>query len=363
MKRINISTEEKKTILESHNKLRDFLMGHHFDKNLVSEQAPQNPTGSSLLTSAQQNCGKLKTAKMAKKKNALGQDTDALFIKATADVPNPIRSGDFTVKTGDNVYYFADMTWESYEPNQSGEKLRGSGTWACKALNVEQADIDKRIAALKAKGWKTYDELTDGDKQVIRTNPNLFSKVVIGNKELYLSKSAGTPELGSTQITYLDQYTGGKMGVDYATEKQRSDEPSKYGNWIKVVVPKGNVFAEDVIIYRNPASERVAERIQQRKQQTTTQQITERDCIDFIESWYDDFKKGTSVFEVQSVEKIDVQKCSRYYSMGVYDYNRNTRNILKALGGFPQGPDYPAVPQYGDEAQYRIPFKERTAKS
>jgi hypothetical protein len=50
------------------------------------------------------------------------------------------------------------------------------------------------------------------------------------------------------------------------------------------------------------------------------------------------------------------------YSTGYYNYNRDVRNILMALGGLSQGPEYPAVPQYGDEAMFRIPFKQRASK-
>lgn len=206
MKKIIISENEKLAILESHNKLRDVLMGHLFDKELVSEQAPVNPQGNDILTMAKEQCSKLKGSTLVSKKNALGQPTNALSMRAPADVPNPIRTGEFMVKTGDILFYYPDMTWEAYYTPQGGtETLRSSSVWACKALNVEQADIEKRISALKAKGYKTYDELSDGDKQVLQTTPNLFSKVVVGKKELYFPKTAGTPELGETQIKYLEQ--------------------------------------------------------------------------------------------------------------------------------------------------------------
>ena len=50
MKKFKISEEEKNQILESHNSFRDVLMGHLFDKNLMTEQqaltAPEaNPAG------------------------------------------------------------------------------------------------------------------------------------------------------------------------------------------------------------------------------------------------------------------------------------------------------------------------------
>jgi hypothetical protein len=363
MKKIIISENEKLAILESHNKLRDVLMGHLFDKELVSEQAPVNPQGNDILTMAKEQCSKLKGSTLVSKKNALGQPTNALSMRAPADVPNPIRTGEFMVKTGDILFYYPDMTWEAYYTPQGGtETLRSSSVWACKALNVEQADIEKRISALKAKGYKTYDELSDGDKQVIQTTPNLFSKIVVGKKELYFPKTAGTAELGDTQIKYLEQYTGGKFQQDFITEKQRADAPEKYARWIKLTVPKGNVFAADVILYRNPNNDKVAAIIQQRQGNIQAQKISERDCMDTIKTWYEAWKTGTSISEVEQTEKMDVQKCSRMYSTGYYNYNRDVRNILMALGGLSQGPEYPAVPQYGEEAIFRIPFKQRASK-
>ena len=314
MKKIIISENEKLAILESHNKLRDVLMGHLFDKELVSEQAPVNPQGNDILTTAKEQCSKLKGSTLVSKKNALGQPTNALSMRAPADVPNPIRTGEFMVKTGDILFYYPDMTWEAYYTPQGGtETLRSSSVWACKALNVEQADIEKRISALKAKGYKTYDELSDGDKQVIQTTPNLFSKIVVGKKELYFPKTAGTAELGDTQIKYLEQYTGGKFQQDFITEKQRADAPEQYARWIKLTVPKGNVFAADVILYRNPNSDKVAAIIQQRQGNIQAQKISERDCMDTIKTWYEAWKTGTSISEVEQTEKMDVQKCSRMY--------------------------------------------------
>lgn len=367
MKKIIISENEKLAILESHNKLRDVLMGHLFDKELVSEQAPVNPQGNDILTMAKEKCTKLQGSILVQKKNALGQTNSALSMKAPGDVPNPLRQGEFMVKTGDILFYYPDMTWEVYYTPQGGtETLRSSSVWTCKALNVEQADIEKRIGALKVKGYKTYDELSDSDKQVLQTTPNLFSKVVVGSgrnyKELYFPKSAGTPELGDTQIKYLEQYTGGKFNQDFITEKQKADAPEQYARWIRLIVPKGNVFAADVILYRNPNSDRVAAIIQQRQGTIQAQKISERDCMNTIKTWYEAWRTGTSISEVEQTEKMDVQKCSRMYSLGYYNYNGDVRRILMALGGLSQGPEYPAVPQYGDEAMFRIPFKQRASK-
>jgi len=363
MKKIIISENEKLAILESHNKLRDVLMGHLFDKELVSEQAPVNPQGNEILTSAKEKCTKLQNSILVSKKNALGQTSNALSMRAPGDKEHPNRPGEFMVKTGDILFYYPDMTWEAYyTPEGGSETLRSSSVWACKALNVEQADIEKRIAALKAKGYKTYGELSDGDKQVLLTNPNLFSKIVVGKTELYLTKTAGTPELGDTQIKYLEQYTGGKFVQDFITEKQKADNPEQYANWRKLTVPKGNVFQTDVILYRNPNSDKVTAMIQQRQQNIQAQKISERDCMDTIKTWYEAWRTGTSISEVEQTERMDVQKCSRMYSLGYYNYNRDVRNILMALGGMAQGPEYPAVPQYGDEAMFRIPFKQRAAK-
>jgi hypothetical protein len=65
MKNFKISEEEKNQILESHNSFRNVLMGHLFDKNLMTEQqsltAPEaNPAGYAepmkVLQDAQKKC-------------------------------------------------------------------------------------------------------------------------------------------------------------------------------------------------------------------------------------------------------------------------------------------------------------------
>ena len=372
MKKLIVTEKERMAILESHNKLRDVLMGHLFDSELVSEETitkrnineagPVNPTGKDLLIMAQQKCGALNKSEIGIFQNALGQNKDCLEVIATADRKN--QAGDSTIVTGDRVYYYPDMTWESYytDPTTQKLKIRGSGVWNCTALNVQGADQDVRIQALKDNGYTIYDDLSAENKQLLQTKPNLFNKVIIGSTELYLPLAAGEVVIGDTQKTYLDQYTGGIFGKDYVTAKQRSENPSRYGNWIKVTVPKGNVFPNDYIIYRNPSNEQVALTIQNRQQAIQQQQITERTCIDAIQTWYDGWRTDTSINEVQNVDKMDVQKCSTYYSRGIYNYNRNIRNVLQALGGISNGPNYPAVPQYGDDAKWRVPFKPRTTR-
>ena len=372
MKKLIVTEKERMAILESHNKLRDVLMGHLFDSELVSEETstkrsineagPVNPTGKDLLIMAKEKCSALNNSEIGQVINALRQTKDALEVVAQAQRKN--QKGEIQIEVGDQVYYYPDMTWESYgkDPTTQKTKIRGSGVWNCTALDVETPDQNLRIQALKDNGYKTHDDLSVEDRQLLETNPNLFTKIIIGDTELYLPLAAGEVVIGDTQKTYLNQYTGGEFGVDYVTAKQKSENPQQYGHWIKVTVPKGDVFANDVIIYRNPSSQNVATTIQNRQQSIQQQQITERDCIDNIQTWYDAWRTDTSINDVQSVDKMDVQKCSTYYSRGIYNYNRNIRNVLEALGGLSNGPNYPAVPQYGDDAKWRVPFRRRATR-
>ena len=58
MGKLKLSSEEKTQILESHNKYREVLMGHLFDRSLVSEQATPNMPARQLFALAKQNCQK-----------------------------------------------------------------------------------------------------------------------------------------------------------------------------------------------------------------------------------------------------------------------------------------------------------------
>ena len=75
MKPIKITTEERNSILENHNKYRDVLMGHLFDKSLISEQIEDVTDPKQFLVLAQQKCTNeaIRQAKPATKdgKNAL----------------------------------------------------------------------------------------------------------------------------------------------------------------------------------------------------------------------------------------------------------------------------------------------------
>lgn len=334
MKKILISEEEKSRILESHNKVRDLLMGHLFDKSLVSEQqvGVQPLQGKALLEKAKTGCGKLASAEFGTKKNAKGTQMDALVIKAPAAYTDKV-SNVKVFDAGDTMYYYPDMTYEVYTPTADGkENLVYTNNWACKAINVVAQDIETRKTALIGVGWKEYATLSPGDKDSVMRNPELWDKMMIGSETLVFSKAGKQAGQTSEEAkAYLEEYLGGKYGVDFKLPKDATVEERQV--WEKVTIPKGDVFTQDTIVLRNPNSEVAGAALGQSKERRQQQLLDENTCVQVLNDWYESWQENVRQTATEETRYMSVYRCYTYYKRGKYSAGRDTRKLIQALEG------------------------------
>jgi len=329
MKKIIISNEEKNTILESHNSYRDVLMGHLFNKSLVLEQ-PQNPTTPQEVLSMAKGdgttpgkCGFLKNTI-----NATKDGKPALVFKATAEKKDEVNN---IVKwtTGDNVYFYGDMTYETIYVNPETQQptVRYSNTWSCNGLNVVKADLDAKINSLiKDFKWKKYDGLTDAEKNIATTpNQKSFEVMYAGTTPLYRAiygQQRGA--ITDPQTYYSAKIFGSKNanaveGVDWKFEADIDfDEKEIWKRYDKTTIPnlgkdKG-IFDEDMVVYRNPAGILAKGTTAQTKKRTEEQEITKDDCVETVENFYNAYHLQTRMTDAEiESDKTNVQWCVRRY--------------------------------------------------
>ncbi len=362
MKKILISEEEKSRILESHNKVRDLLMGHLFDKtlvsesNLVNEQGVKALQGLELLNAAKTGCGKLKTATVGKKANSKGVTMDALVLKAPAPYKDSV-SGLEVFKAGDTLYYFPDMSYEVYTPTADGkEKLVYLNNWTCKAIDVVGQDLETRKGALINVGWQEYDKLSAGDKESVMRNPELWMKLNIGPDTLVMSlrkKQGG--ELSTEALEYLKAYLESVPGVEQTSFDEISTEEQPDGitdenakrfvlydkateeqrqRWMQIKVPKGDVLSKDLIILKNPSKDDAQSGLDVQRQTIDSQLISEKTCRTIFQQWYEQWQTDTREMDAVNTQNAgNAYKCYVYYKRGRYNAGPDTRKLIMALEG------------------------------
>jgi hypothetical protein len=338
MKKILISEEERSRILESHNKVRDLLMGHLFDKTLVNESTLVNEQGAeplqgkALLEKAKTGCSKLTSAEFGTKKNSKGATMDALVLKAPSSYTDKV-SGLEVFKAGDTIYYFPDMTYEVYTPTSDGkENLVYTNNWSCKAINVVAQDLDTRKQALITAGWKEYDTLSPGDKDSVMRNPQLWAKMMIGPDTLVFAKGAGQAgETADESIKYLEEFLGGKYGVDFKLPKDATVE--ERDTWDEVIVPKGDVLSQDIKVLRNSDKSMAGAGLSASQQRRQQQLLDENTCNQVITDWYESWQENVKQTAAEESRYASVYRCYTYFKRGKYKPSRETRLKMMAMEG------------------------------
>lgn len=352
MKKILVSEEEKNRILESHNRVRDILMGHLFDESLVSEQV-EPLQGRGLLEKAKSSCGGFSKEKAGEvvigtKQNSLKKTMDALVVTSKDSQKDKV-SGLEKWNVGDIRYYYPDMTYEVYRRTDDGkEKLIYTNSWSCSAIDVVGADITKRKDSMKTLGgWKEYSELPAGDQQSIVANPELWMITTVGPYKLYYSKSKTQPgELSTEALNYIKYFLGKSeedeviqdtVGDDNATEADfvLADKatPKQKETWDMIKIPKGKVLSQDIIIYSNSKKEGAAT-VRKKSEETIKQQlISERECKRQFDNWHEAWRTGTLEPESDKARYTKVYRCYIYFKRGQYKAGNDTQSIIKALEG------------------------------
>jgi hypothetical protein len=363
MKRIKVTTEEKNSILESHNKYRDVLMGHLFDKSLVSEQIEDITDPKQFLQLAKQKC----TNEAIKQGRTATKDgKDALLYRPTEKKV----VGDRVVwDSGDEVYFFGDGTFMVTVTQGNKTGIRYADKWSCKGLNVKEDRLNNLIQTLTkgikegGYGYFTYDNLPAGyEVPANQGDQTTLDIIQVGPTKLYRPKAA-TMQPGATtskESEIIDTYLA-SFGIEKPEEGRG---PWKYENemteqerqtwWSgRVMIPKSAGLTKNIVIYLDPSriDRRQLLKITKAQQKEVQQRYNEKYCGRVILAYYDAWRKGVE-YDFGTLEgmKKEVNACLRqdhkYGTLGMGGKDIE-KAILALREKYTGDPKFPTLPKSG----------------
>jgi hypothetical protein len=352
MGKLKISSEEKNQILESHNKYRDVLMGHLFDRSLVSEQATSDMPAKQLFALAKQNC---------KSDGPIGLATEAQHLGKDVLKYRPTSPKEGVWDVGDDVYFYADGTYVVVTKFQGRERVKTSRQWNCPNLPFGRDRIANLIDTLRSDykyfliddaAFKPYQKSAQEKDQTV------LDIIQVGTTLLYRPKT-GTMQPGATtppETNIINSY----LEANGIETPETGRGPWKYENemteserqtWQRVMIPKSAGLSNNIVIYFDPKRidrRQLAKLVQSANKQTEST-FSEKYCGRTILEYYDLWKKGTEM-EYGSLEvmKRDVQKCIRQgHNYGVLGLGG--KNIDKAILALQEkytgDPNFPSLPK------------------
>jgi hypothetical protein len=361
MKNFKISEEEKNQILESHNSFRDVLMGHLFDKNLMTEQqsltAPEaNPAGYAepmkVLQDAQKKC----TAGSPLTKGTITKVTgkgDAIKYVHAAEDPQ------VGATAGDTTYYYGDFTYQTVTTPQGGrQQIKVSGKWMCKALNVETGQCDAMKKDKKSQAFMDIQELSAAGGATLVNNPAMVEIITVCGEKLYRVNQQYRNQyqaLTSDQKAYLDELygiggdnklqldpvTGAEVASKWVLAKNANQKQINQIGFKEIIIKpaSNNPFDYPVTIYLKVEGEDrvkgsdLAAAKERFKSETDSRQY----CNNVIDVFYNAFiLQGTSNLSPAEFNKFktDVTACAkRAILLKDVNLDRNARARLTALMG------------------------------
>ena len=349
MGKLKLSSEEKNQILESHNKYRDVLMGHLFDRTLVSEQVTQNMPDRDLFALAKQNC---------KADGAIGQATignhkgkTVLIYKPTTKHPEGIWDVD------DEVYFYADGTF-IVETSKNGEsRVKSSAQWNCPNLPFERDRVDNLISTLRSDykyfliddpGFKEYRVPAQQKDQTV------LDIIQVGNTLLYRPKTALRTPGTQTEKDIINTYLQNSFGVDSDDLKGlwKLDPTEAEKQTMKaLVIPKSAGLTQNYIIYldRTKIPLKLLNKLRTADIKQTRKQFNEKDCGTAITNYYNTWLLGDKpLYSVLETSKETVKACLlQNHNYGVLGLGgKNIEKIILALNGrATNDPRFPSLPK------------------
>jgi len=370
MKRIKVTSEEKNSILESHNKYRDVLMGHLFDKSLVSEQIEDITDPKQFLQLAKQRC----TNEAIKQGRPATKDgKDALLYRPTEKKV----VGDRVVwDSGDEVYFFGDGTFMVTVTQGNKTGIRYADKWSCKGLNVKEDRLNNLIQTLTkgikegGYGYFTYDNLPAGYEVPANQGDQTTLEIIqVGPTKLYRPKAA-TMQPGATtskESEIIDTYLA-SFGIEKPEEGRG---PWKYENemteqerqtwWSgRVMIPKSAGLTKNIVIYLNPSKidRRQLLKITKDVQKEVKQRYNEKYCGRVIIAYYNAWRyppvttKEELGYDFATLEgmKKEVNAClkmdHKYGTLGMGGKDIE-KAILALREKYTGDPKFPTLPKSG----------------
>ena len=365
MGKLKLSSEEKNQILESHNKYRDVLMGHLFDRTLVSEQVTQNMPDRDLFALAKQNC---------KADGAIGQATignhkgkTVLIYKPTTKHPEGIWDVD------DEVYFYADGTF-IVETSKNGEsRVKSSAQWNCPNLPFERDRVDNLISTLRSDykyfliddpGFKEYRVPAQQKDQTV------LDIIQVGNTLLYRPKTALRTPGTQTEKDIINTYLQSAYGVD-PTDLQGlwklNPTQAEKQTMFALVIPKSAGLTQTYQIWLDVTNLPVETQNKLTKADIKSMRsnFNEKACGTVIMNYYNIWRYSKEAdYANLETDKQKVLRCLvQQYNYGTLGLGgKNVEKAILALYGRNTGdPKFPSLPKNDRSRERPVIRTEKTA--
>lgn len=369
MKKIQITQEEKNQILESHNSYRDVLMGHLFDKNLMTEQqsfgAPEsNPEGytepKKILQDARKKCP-ADSPLFKGTPIAVSGKGDAIKFVHQAEDPQ------VGAVAGDTTYYYADFTYETVTTPQGGrQEVKVSGKWMCKALNVESPQCDAMKKDKKSQNFMDIKELSAAGGATLANNPAMVEIITVCGEKLYRVNQKYRNQyqaLTKDQIAYLnelyglggkepqeDPITGAEVPSKWVLAKDANQKQINQIGFREIIIKPGtgNPFDYPVTIYLKLEGEQKVKGsdLASARDRMAGETDSRQYCNNVIDVFYTAYvMQGTSNLAPAEFNKFksDVEGCAkRALLLKDVNLNRTAKGQLASLMGQPSS-EYSSV--------------------
>lgn len=361
MKKFKISEEERNQILESHNSFRDVLMGHLFDKNLMTEQqslvAPEaNPAGYTepmkVLQDARKKCAEGSPLRNGSDTNVPGKGDAIKYVHKTEDPQVGATAGDTT-------YYYGDFTYQTVTTPQGGRpQIKVSGKWMCKALNIEKEQCEAMKKDKQSQSFMTIDELSKAGGATLASNPARVEIITVCGEKLYRVNQeyrnqyqALTKDqkeyldelygIGGKNVPQVDPVTGAQVAPKWVLAKDANQKQINQIGFKEIVIKPAanNPFDYPVTIYLKVEGEDkvkgtdLAAAKERFKNETDSRQY----CNNVIDVFYNAFiLQGTSNLSPAEFNKFktDVTACAkRAILLKDVNLDRKATSRLTALMG------------------------------
>jgi hypothetical protein len=348
MGKLKLSSEERKQILESHNKYRDVLMGHLFDTTLVSEQATQSMPARQLFALAKQNCAKDGPIAMAKPGTHQGKEV--LVFRPTA-----AKEGVWD--QGDDVYFYADGT---YIVVGKENRVKGVRLWNCPNLPFERDRNDNLIDTL-TKDYKyfLYDSLPQGYQvPAQQRDQSVLDIIQVGDRFLYRPKTAVRTPVSQTEKDIIDTFLKSNYGVNPETmEGIWTLNPTEVQKqvFIPLTLPKSAGLSQNYQIWLDidKLPLKLQNKLNREQIKKSEKDFNKRVCAGIILNYYQIWKGNLRrTHDVLQAEKQKVKRCLAMYEnenwgrLGVG--GKNVEKAIKGLYGNYTGDDkFPSMPRSG----------------
>lgn len=335
MAKLKLSSEEKEHILESHNKYREILMGHLFDRSLLSEQQTQNMPARELFALAKKNCKAGGPVTLAAP--ATHEGKQVLELKPTTPMEN-------VWDVGDVVYFYPDGTYIVVTTKNGLSRVKTTREWQCPNLPFERDRKDNLINTLRTDyKYFLYDdpEFKAYQKSANEKDQTVLDIVEVGNILLYRPKTSLREPGAQTENDIINTYLQRNYGVDSADLQglwKLDPTEAEKQEFFALIIPKSAGLTQNYQIYIDLAKlpVKVQNKLSKADIKQIRKQFNEKACSTIVLNYYNTWlNKVPRRFADLEIEKQKVLQClAQQHNYGVLGLGgKNVDKAILALYG------------------------------